>query len=511
MSEHPARLPHWVQTGAGWLALLATLTIALSIVLHLRNYRRPFQQRLMIRIQLIVPLFALLCYCMLVQPEAIVCRFVIEPAREIYEAFVIYTFFLLLCDLLGGAKSIVIMTSGRPPVQHPGLVRFLLPPLDISDPRTFLAIKRGILQYVWLKPVICFGTLFAELCGWYNVNDLGPRSLYLWFTVLYNFSVSLSLYCLAIFWKILWADLRPFNPVGKFLCVKLIIFASYWQGVILAILSFAGLLPGAAPEGGATNLGLLIQNALLCYELVLFACGHWLSFSYKPFTISHIPNGRLQFYHAFRDMVGMKDLFIDFALTFRGDYYKDYKTFDSVDAIIAHPTSKSRMSRINQGLRYQTDGKPKHWLPQHASQAPKSTDNQLSRQSLYAPSLVSGGTSTRGIYPNSPQQEPTSPLLSDVQSITTNQSLEEIGDVVLRLNPTISYEFEGLNEDEMYYQAACAVVNNYSLDQSEVKKLINYPIVDELVMGHEYGFKVKKLRADRLRQQQYGSVDSSIA
>lgn len=523
--EHRITIPHWAQTVAGWSALVAALIIFCSVLLHLMNYRKPFQQRLMIRIQLIVPLFALSCYSMLVNPTAVFNKFVIEPVREIYEAFVIYTFFSLLTDMLGGAKSIVILTSGRQPVPHPGFVGLILPPLDISDPHTFLGIKRGILQYVWLKPIICFGVLFLELLGWYDVNDLGVRSIYLWFTVVYNFSVSLSLYSLAIFWKILWNDLKPFNPMGKFLCVKLIIFASYWQGVILAILNFSGVLPGASSqdENGAPNIGVSIQNTLLCVELIGFAIGHWFSFSYRPFTISNIPNGRLQFYYAFKDMIGVKDLVTDFTLTFHGDYYKDYKQFDSVDATIAHPTSKSRMGRINQGLRYHTDGKQKHWLPQQqqpqqqaspqAAQASIRSTSEINAisnyiqqnrsHSVYSPSLNSTGTSTRGIYPPSPKQSspPGSPALSDVQSISTLEE-ESVGEIIQKLNPGIIYDDEYFDEDEAFYRKACSVVNNYNLDQTEVKKLINYPIVDLLIVSHEYGYKVKKLRADRLRQQQ---------
>lgn len=498
----PVTIPHWVVAASGWSALVSTVVIFLSIFMHLLNYRKPFQQRLMIRIQLIVPLFALSCYSMLVNPTAVYNKFIIEPLREIYEAFVIYTFFSLLIDMLGGAKSIIIMTSGRPPVAHPGFLRFFLPKLDISDPQTFLAIKRGILQYVWLKPVLCFGMLILEVLGWYDVNDLGPRSLYLWFNLVYNFSVSLSLYCLAIFWRILWADLRPFNPVGKFLCVKLIIFASYWQGILLAILNFAGVLPGnsSEDENGAPNIGMSIQNALLCCELIFFAFGHWISFSYKPFTISRIPNGRLQLYYAFKDMIGIKDLVIDFRLTFYGDYYKDYKQFDSVDALIAHPTSRSRMSRINQGLRYQPNGKQKHWLPQAAQRLSESLDIRSTSEinAFREPHVPYTDNSPTGLSPSA-QVSP----VQDQASIT-----ERLAEAI----PEIDYANEQLDEDEESYRVASQVVNNYKLDQTEVKQLINYPIVDEMVGGHEYGYKVQKLRANRLNRQLnqgspgYGSV-----
>ena len=165
-------------------------------------------------------------------------------------------------DRLGGERNIIIMTSGREPVKHPGILLYILPPLDISDPYTFLGIKRGILQYVWAKPIICFSTLLSQGLGLYDVNSMGPKSIYLWLTIIYNGSVTMSLYCLAIFWKILWNDLKPFNPVGKFLCVKLIIFASYWQGVILAILNVFQVLPGSDESEEKGSIGVCIQNGL---------------------------------------------------------------------------------------------------------------------------------------------------------------------------------------------------------------------------------------------------------
>lgn len=441
---------------------------------------------------------------MLVDPEAVCNKFIFEPIREIYEAFVIYTFFSLLTDMLGGERNIIIMTSGRKPVSHPGIVHYILPDIDISDPFTFLNIKRGILQYVWLKPVICFAMLASEVFGLYDVNNMGPSSVYLWLMILYNFSVTLSLYCLAIFWKILWNDLKPFKPVGKFLCVKLIIFASYWQGVILAILNFLDVLPGASQEeGGAPNIGVSIQNGLLCVELIAFSIGHWISFSYKPFTISQLPTGRIKFFYAVKDMFGIKDLIIDFKLTFYGDYYRNYKQFDSVDALIAHPDSKSRMSRINQGLRYHSDGKHKHWLP-NQQQDMVSTASIRSTSEInalphglptinYAPSIKSMGTSTCGLYPASPRASPpNSPVSQLSESVTITEILNKAS------GGEISYENEYLDEDEAFYQSAVAVINNYKLDQVEVKRLLNYPIVDEMIDGHEYGYKVKKLRANRL-------------
>lgn len=517
-------LPSWINYVAFYSSIIATIIIFTSIIQHLRNYRKPVEQHFMIRIQLIVPLFALSCYSMLVNQSAPLNKYMLEPIREVYEAFVIYTFFSLLTDMLGGERNIIIMTLGRQPVPHPGFLGYILPRLDISDPHTFLGIKRGILQYVWLKPFICFSTLFFEAMNMYNVNDMGLKSIYLWLTIIYNFSVTLSLYCLAIFWKILWDDLKPFKPVGKFLCVKLIIFALYWQGVILALLNFFQILP-QAEEGKVGLVGLCIQNALLCVELIFFAIGHYVSFSYYPYTLSQMPSGRLRFIYAVRDTFGIKDLVYDFKLTFYGDFYKDYKQFDSVEALIAHPESNGRMGRISQGLRYHVNGKHKHWLPNlqsHQNRQVRSTleiqatipvdantaDSSIRNEVRYPDSslithddmsLASTGTSTRAIYPRSPPGSGCSSpsLLAEEPSILAT----------LKQDPylaQIDYDNEMFDEDEEYYQQACDVINNYKLDQVEIKRLLNYPIVDELISGHVFGYKVQQLRKNRVKN--YGSI-----
>ncbi|CAK7909475.1 hypothetical protein CAAN1_24S01112 [[Candida] anglica] len=502
-------LPDWIITLSGWSSLIASLIIFSSIFLHLLNYRKPFDQRLMIRIQLIVPLFAASCFAMLVDPGSVFNRFVLEPTREIYEAFVIYTFFSLLTQMLGGERNIIIRTSGREPVPHPGLVGYIFPDLDISDPHTFMNVKRGILQYVWLKPIICFSILFTEVAGVYNVNDTSITSVYLWLTIIYNASVSLSLYCLAIFWKILWTDLKPFEPVGKFLCVKLIIFASYWQGILLAIFNMCGWLPQGNEDGSNTNIGTSIQNALLCVELIFFAIGHWYSFSYVPFTISHIPNGRLQFWYALKDVLGVKDLVHDFQLTFYGDYYKDYKQFDSVEALIAHPDSRGRMSRINQGLRYHSDGTQKHWLGGSTLDRNVKVLSSENLSTSESQAFQFGEDTSSNMPPNDVRVAAATAAAASGGHTSGDSTSHRSIQSTLGLD---SFAKEQLDEDEQYYVAATSVINNYNLDQREVKRLLNYPIVDEVVDGHLFGHKVKKLRAERLRQQQtsgtgdYGSM-----
>lgn len=356
---------------------------------------------MIVRIQLMVPLYAVTCFISLRWFP--VSKFV-EPIREIYEAFVIYTFFSLLTHLLGGERKIVVMTSGRLPIKHPWPFSTVLPDIDISDPFTLLSIKRGILQYVWLKPIICILTAITETFGLYNSESNSFFNPYFIINFIYNVSVSVSLYDLALFWKCLYGDLRPFNPWGKFLCVKLIIFASYWQGVFLAILSWFGILKNDQSDSNNT-LGFAIQNALLCIELIGFAIGHWHSFSYTEYDMKTLPGcARFEILAAIRDTFGIGDLVYDFKATLSGKSY-DYRQFDSVEALIAHPSSRSRMARFNEGLRYTDSGKQKYWLPNTKNGTTIGGMSAHVKTPLLSKnrsnSITSSHASIRGLYPNS--------------------------------------------------------------------------------------------------------------
>lgn len=190
-----------------------------------------------------------------------------------WQAFTIYTFFQLLINLLGGERTVIIMAHGRPPVSHAWPLNHFLPKIDISDPHTFLAVKRGILQYAWLKPILALASIIMKATNTYQEGYIGLGSGYLWTGIVYNLSVTISLYSLAMFWVCLHHDLLPFRPVPKFLCIKLIIFASYWQGFFLSILQWLGALgnvAGYTPD----NLAAAIQDSLICFEMPIFAMAH---------------------------------------------------------------------------------------------------------------------------------------------------------------------------------------------------------------------------------------------
>ncbi|KAI1657532.1 DUF300-domain-containing protein [Daldinia decipiens] len=344
---------------AGVFSLAATLMSIVSIWLQLKNYRKPLLQRYVVRILLMVPIYSISSWVSMVSLTAAAF---LDPIRDIYEAFTIYTFFQLLINYLDGERALIIMTHGRAPVHHLWPLNHLFPKVDISDPHTFLAIKRGILQYAWLKPILALAAIIMKATGIYQEGYIGLSSGYLWSGIIYNISVTVSLYSLGLFWVCMHNDLVPFRPVPKFLCIKLIIFASYWQGFFLSILVWLGAIPDDVQGYTSDNLAAAIQDALICCEMPAFAVAHWYAFSWHDYADNTVSSARLPVKYAARDAFGILDLIEDSKQTFSGDQYS-YRLFDSTGKVIAHEDSSSRFARLKDGMRYKRGGEAKYWIP----------------------------------------------------------------------------------------------------------------------------------------------------
>lgn len=379
---------------AGVAALIATCLSAVSIVLQAKNYRKPHLQRYVVRILLMVPIYSIASWTSMISLKA--AQFV-DPIRDIYEAFTIYTFFQLLINYLDGERALIIMTHGREPVSHLWPMNHVLARVDISDPHTFLAIKRGILQYAWLKPILSVAAIIMKATNTYQEGYVGLKSGYFWSGIIYNISVTLSLYSLGLFWVCMHNDLQRFRPVPKFLCVKLIIFASYWQGFMLSILVWLGAIPDNVEGYTPDNLAAAIQDALICIEMPAFAIAHWYAFSWQDFAHQNALCARMPVRFAFRDAFGIVDLVEDTKQTFVGNRY-GYRHFDSGDKIMPHEESRARLGKLKEGMRYQRGGKGKYWIP-----TPGQVDRQVNRDLNERDPLLegtAGGPSEQYNYAN---------------------------------------------------------------------------------------------------------------
>ena len=109
--------------------------------------------------------------------------------------------------------------------------------------------------------MICF-TIMQLLCCFLTMC-YAFICRYPYIAVIINFSQTWALYCLVKFYNATHEKLHAIRPLAKFISFKAIVFATWWQGVGIAIICQTGLLP---KEGKVQNA---IQDFLICIEVIL--------------------------------------------------------------------------------------------------------------------------------------------------------------------------------------------------------------------------------------------------
>ncbi|XP_015572877.1 protein LAZ1 homolog 2 isoform X2 [Ricinus communis] len=217
---------------------------------------------------------------------------VCDILRNCYEAFALYAFGSYLVACLGGEKRVIELLENE---AQKRLSQTLLEELDENQgvhQRSFMNFfcrpyiigrdaftieKFGLVQYMILKTLCAFLAFLLELFGVYGDGEFKWYYGYPYIAVVLNFSQMWALYCLLHFYNIMHERLRPIKPLSKFISFKAIVFATWWQGVDIALLCASDILPNE----GKFRTGL--QDFLICIEMAIAAVAHVFVFSVEPY------------------------------------------------------------------------------------------------------------------------------------------------------------------------------------------------------------------------------------
>ncbi|XP_077930179.1 transmembrane protein 184A isoform X2 [Halichoerus grypus] len=222
-----------------WTALLLTCH---QIYLHLRSYTVPNEQRYIIRLLFIVPIYAFDSWLSLLLLGGHQHYVYFDSVRDCYEAFVIYSFLSLCFQYLGGESAIMAEIRGKPIRSSCLYGTCCLQGMSYSI--GFLRFcKQATLQFCIVKPIMALVTIVLQAFGKYHDGDFKEL-------------------------------LQPFEPILKFFTIKAVIFLSFWQGMLLAILEKCGVIPEVqvidGSKVGAGTVAAGYQNFIICIEM-LFA------------------------------------------------------------------------------------------------------------------------------------------------------------------------------------------------------------------------------------------------
>lgn len=263
--------------------LLLTIPVSLwGILQHLVHYTQPELQKPIIRILWMVPIYSVDSWVALVYPKIAIY---VDTWRECYEAYVIYNFMIFLTNYLTIRFPNLILHLEAKDQQNHILPLCCCPPWAMGEMLLFRC-KLGVLQYTVVRPITTVTALVCEILDVYDEGNFGFSNAWTYLVILNNLSQLFAMYCLLLFYKVLKEELSPIQPVGKFLCVKLVVFVSFWQAVLIALLVKLGVISEKrtwewqSAEAVATGL----QDFIICIEMFFAAIAHHYTFSYKPYV-----------------------------------------------------------------------------------------------------------------------------------------------------------------------------------------------------------------------------------
>lgn len=271
--------------------VMGTVILSIRLVyLHFTHWYMPNVQKYVVRILWMVPLYAIQSWLSLRFRDA---RIYIDTVRDLYEAYVISSFLYYLIELLGGQEALVrrlrTMAQNDPEAaehlgDHGPLLNLVLEPWELGV-EFMLQCKHGVLQYVVVKTIATVLTFFFQWMDVYDEGSFEWNVAYPYLAFMLNCSVMYALYCLVKLFHAVNDELRSpidWHPLGKFLCVKGVVFFTWWQGVIIFYLKAHGIIEDIGAWTGEEVANGLIDYCI-CIEMVFFAIAHAYTFTYQEY------------------------------------------------------------------------------------------------------------------------------------------------------------------------------------------------------------------------------------
>ncbi|KAF4549248.1 Organic solute transporter Ostalpha-like protein 1 [Elsinoe fawcettii] len=279
---------------------LISVIVALWLIFrHATHYSKPTEQKHIIRILLMIPVYSTVSFLSYLHYRHAIYY---EVLRDCYEAFAIASFFTLMCHYIApdlheqkeyfrslrpvnwfwSVFGLQKCTGGR----DRGLLR-----VPRSGLTWFNVIWVSVFQYCLIRVLFTIVSVVTQYFDRYCEESLNPQFAHVWVMAFEAASVTVAMFCLVQFYIQLKDDLAPHRPFLKVLCIKLVIFFSFWQTLVISFLSSGSGPLQPTKKLAYPDIKIGIPSTLLCIEMAIFAIMHLFAFPWKPYAISTKASG----------------------------------------------------------------------------------------------------------------------------------------------------------------------------------------------------------------------------
>ncbi|KAI0965228.1 organic solute transporter Ostalpha-domain-containing protein [Xylaria arbuscula] len=277
---------------AGGSTIVAYIVSFYLMWQHALNYTKPREQKHIIRVLFMVPIYATASFLSLYFYWHAVYFQVISEA---YEAFAISSFFALMCHLvapdLHEQKNFFRQLYPIKP--------WLLPVNWFAKccggdrgcwrtPKSgltwFNVIWVGVYQYCFIRVAMAITSVVTQYFDRYCESSNSPVFAHVWVIVIEAIAVTIAIYCLFQFYTQFRQSLAEHKLGLKILAIKLVVFLSFWQTIAISLATSSTVnLVSPNAKLAYPDLKVGIPSLLLCVEMALFAILHLWSFPYGPY------------------------------------------------------------------------------------------------------------------------------------------------------------------------------------------------------------------------------------
>ncbi|PMD33849.1 DUF300-domain-containing protein [Hyaloscypha variabilis F] len=257
---------HFIVIISGTCMAFSCLLSFYLIFRHATHYSLPKEQRQVIRIIFTIPVFAIMAFLSVAFNDAAIY---IKPIEDLYEAFALAGFFLLLCAFVEESdeeRQTYFTTSGT------------------TQP--YLAATVGAFQFPVVMLILLVVTEITQAIGTYCATSNKLYFAHIWVTIITLISTAVAIMSIIRFYKAQKPVISGRKPLPKLIAFKGIVFLNFIQNAIFSFLTSSNDLK---PTTKLTfkDLSIGIPNLILSLEMVIFSLLFLYVYRTKEYYFKH--------------------------------------------------------------------------------------------------------------------------------------------------------------------------------------------------------------------------------
>ncbi|KAH8982094.1 DUF300-domain-containing protein, partial [Lactarius akahatsu] len=277
---------HWDAHRVGWAiaggcSALTVIISSISVFNHSRNYTNRAEQRQILRILYMPPVYAVVSFFSYRYFRSYTYY---SLSETIYEAITLSAFLLLLIEYVastaaGHSTEGALARKDKQTLPIPFCCWRYRP----TKPYFMYALKWSVMQYVVIRPAVSIAGIICEafnvLCasGSYSVHY---AEVYL--ESVDFISISIALYGLILFYGLTKEELTGRRPLAKFLSIKLIVMFTFYQSFVFNALKDRVI--HGTEFWTSTNIADGLNALTICIEMIFFSAFMMWAFSWKEYV-----------------------------------------------------------------------------------------------------------------------------------------------------------------------------------------------------------------------------------